>query len=245
MLCYNSEGRWFEPSWCQWIFHWHKSLRSHYGPGVDSASNRNEYQQHFLGGKGGRCVRLTIYHHPMPLSRNLGTLTSWNPLGHFRPVTGLLYLYFLPFYVLRNIFRLNFKRRFPAITLEILILNLTLHISAHFTCHFPTVSTKIVGSKRDFPILLPQLLIQNLAFRLSDRCFRHADWLSRGLALCFCPGTLQLNIFSLKFARNKRHRLLTSLCCAALKGCYVLLIIRQLPTFRDSISVPSYESGCP
>jgi len=28
----------------------------------------------------------------VPLSRNLGTLTSWNPLGHSRPVTGLLYL---------------------------------------------------------------------------------------------------------------------------------------------------------
>jgi len=25
-----------------------KSYRSHYGPGVDSASNRNEYQEHFL-----------------------------------------------------------------------------------------------------------------------------------------------------------------------------------------------------
>jgi len=30
----------------------------------------------------------------MPLSWNLGTLTSWNPLGHFRPVTGLIYLLF-------------------------------------------------------------------------------------------------------------------------------------------------------
>ena len=28
-----------------------KSLRSHCGPGVDSASNRNEYQEHFLGVK--------------------------------------------------------------------------------------------------------------------------------------------------------------------------------------------------
>jgi len=28
-------------------------------PGVVSASNRNEYQEYFLGGKGGRCVRLT------------------------------------------------------------------------------------------------------------------------------------------------------------------------------------------
>jgi len=44
-------------------------------------------------GKGGRCVRLTTYHNPVPLSRNLGTLTSWNPLGLSRPVTGMLYLY--------------------------------------------------------------------------------------------------------------------------------------------------------
>ena len=28
-----------------------KSFRSHYGPGVDSASNRNEYQEYFLGVK--------------------------------------------------------------------------------------------------------------------------------------------------------------------------------------------------
>jgi hypothetical protein len=31
----------------------------HYGPGIDSTSNRNEYQEYFLGGKGGRCVELT------------------------------------------------------------------------------------------------------------------------------------------------------------------------------------------
>jgi len=28
-----------------------KSFRSHYGPAVDSASNRNEYQEYFLGVK--------------------------------------------------------------------------------------------------------------------------------------------------------------------------------------------------
>ena len=42
---------------------WHSSLpqpfRQHYGPGVDSASNRNEYQEYFLWGRGGRCVGLT------------------------------------------------------------------------------------------------------------------------------------------------------------------------------------------
>ena len=31
----------------------------------------------------------------MPLSRNLGTLTSWNPLGLIRPVMGLLYIFLL------------------------------------------------------------------------------------------------------------------------------------------------------
>ena len=56
VLCYKLEGRWFDPSSCQWIFHWHKSYRLHYGPGVDSASNRNEYREYFLGVKSGRCV---------------------------------------------------------------------------------------------------------------------------------------------------------------------------------------------
>ena len=70
-----------------------KSFRSHYDPGVDSASNRNEYQEYFPGGKGIRCIRLTTYHHPVSLSRNLGTLTSWNPLDLSRPVTGLIYLF--------------------------------------------------------------------------------------------------------------------------------------------------------
>jgi len=35
----------------------------------------------------------------VPLSRNLGTLTSQNPLGLFRPVMGLIYLYLLPYIV--------------------------------------------------------------------------------------------------------------------------------------------------
>jgi len=45
-----------------------KSFRSHYDPKADSASNKNEYQEHFLGVESGRCVRLTTYHHPVPLS---------------------------------------------------------------------------------------------------------------------------------------------------------------------------------
>jgi len=36
-----------------------KSHSSHYGPGINSASNRNEYQEYFLGVKSGQYVRLT------------------------------------------------------------------------------------------------------------------------------------------------------------------------------------------
>ena len=92
LLCYKPEGRWFDPSWCHWNFSLTKSFRLHYGPGVDSASNRNEYQDYFLGVKAAGAYGWQPYRHPVPLSRNLGTLTSWNPLGHSRPVMGLIYL---------------------------------------------------------------------------------------------------------------------------------------------------------
>jgi hypothetical protein len=41
------------------IFQWLKTFRLHCGPGVDSVSDINEYQESFLGGKKGRCVGLT------------------------------------------------------------------------------------------------------------------------------------------------------------------------------------------
>ena len=50
MMCCKSKGRWFDPSW----YHWNFSLA--HNPSdrtmaleIDSASNRNEYQKHFLG----------------------------------------------------------------------------------------------------------------------------------------------------------------------------------------------------
>ena len=45
--CYKSEGRWFDSSWCQRIFHGHKVLPIALWP--DSTSNRNESQEYFLG----------------------------------------------------------------------------------------------------------------------------------------------------------------------------------------------------
>jgi hypothetical protein len=78
-----------------------KSIRSHYGPGIDSVSDRNEYQGHFLGGglKGGRYVRLTTL-PPSCAVGNLGTFTSWKPLDHAGPVTGLIYIFFYTLVIL-------------------------------------------------------------------------------------------------------------------------------------------------
>ena len=61
-------------------------------PGVDSASNRNECQEYFLGGgvgKGGRCVGLTSL--PASCADCLEILEP-QPPGTLRACPGLLYL---------------------------------------------------------------------------------------------------------------------------------------------------------
>ena len=58
-LRYKPEGRGFDSRWYHWNFSLTYSFRSHHGPGIDSASDRNEYREYFVGGKGGRCVGLT------------------------------------------------------------------------------------------------------------------------------------------------------------------------------------------
>jgi hypothetical protein len=57
-LCYKLEGRGFE-SRGGGFFSTDLILPADYGPGVDSASNRNEYQESSWGAKGGRRVWLT------------------------------------------------------------------------------------------------------------------------------------------------------------------------------------------
>jgi len=56
-------------------------------------------------GKGGRCLRLTTYHHPVPISRNLGTFTFRNPLSLSGPVMGLICLLFSDVIIIHTIQR--------------------------------------------------------------------------------------------------------------------------------------------
>jgi lysozyme family protein len=50
-LRYKLEGRGFDSRRCHWNASMTYSFRPHYGPGVDSVSNRNKYQKYFLGVK--------------------------------------------------------------------------------------------------------------------------------------------------------------------------------------------------
>jgi len=64
------------------IFHWYNPS----GSEVDSASNRNEYQEYFLGGKGGRCVRLTTL---SPSCADCLEIWEPRPPGTLRTCPGL------------------------------------------------------------------------------------------------------------------------------------------------------------
>ena len=85
-LRYKPEGHGLDSRLCHWNFSLTYSFRQHFGPGVDSASNRNEYQEYFLGGKGGRFLGLTTL---PPSCADCLEIWEPQPTGTLRAYLGL------------------------------------------------------------------------------------------------------------------------------------------------------------
>jgi hypothetical protein len=82
-----------------------QSFQPHYDPGVDSTSNRNEYQEYFLGGKGSHHIGMTNLH--------VNCLEIWKPQpsGTLRACANLYrdcYTFVLRFFLLYLWFCLAF-----------------------------------------------------------------------------------------------------------------------------------------
>jgi hypothetical protein len=84
-LLYSPEVCGFAPRFCHWNFSLTWSFLLHCGPGVDSTSKRNAYQEYFLGCKGGLCAGLTL------LPSCAGCVKIWKPQprGSLRASPGL------------------------------------------------------------------------------------------------------------------------------------------------------------
>ena len=84
VLCYKSESRWFDPSWCQW----HKILLIALWPW----GRLNPWQKWvpgtFPGGKGSRCVRLTTLPPSCAVVMKSGNLNFLEPSGPLQACDG-------------------------------------------------------------------------------------------------------------------------------------------------------------
>jgi len=63
---------------------------------------RNEYQEHFLGGKSGRCVRLTTLPPSCAVVKKSGNLNFLEPSGPLRACNGTALPSFSPLALLRR-----------------------------------------------------------------------------------------------------------------------------------------------
>ena len=69
------------------IYHWHNPSKRTMALGFDSASNRNENQEYFLRGKGGRCIGLTTFISRIVMKS--GSLNLLEPSGSVQACNGI------------------------------------------------------------------------------------------------------------------------------------------------------------
>ena len=76
------------------IFHWHNPSGRTMALGVDSASNRNEYQEYYLGVKAAGAYGWQPYHLHVPIVLKSGSLNLLQPSGPVQACNGIA----LPFF---------------------------------------------------------------------------------------------------------------------------------------------------
>ena len=85
-----SEGRGFDSRWCHRNFSLTYSFRPHCVPGVDSASNRNEYQDYFLVVKVAGEQDCQTYHLRVPIVFKSGNLNLLETSGSVQAFNGIV-----------------------------------------------------------------------------------------------------------------------------------------------------------
>jgi len=88
VLCYKSEGRWFDPSYCHWIILWHKILAIALWPWGRLSLWKKWVPAVFPVGKGGRCVRLTTLPPSCAVIMKSGNLNFLEPSGPLQACNG-------------------------------------------------------------------------------------------------------------------------------------------------------------
>jgi hypothetical protein len=151
------------------FFQFTQSFQPHFGPGVEQASNRNEYQKSSWGVKYSWRIRLTSPPTVSWLSRKCGIFDASQPYRPPWPVTGVPFLFY---YRTFNSYPIVFVHKFPNLT------NITrkIQINSHFCnrrmlvgsyeCihfHFPWVYnayTTASANKASILLWFYQLLLQ-------------------------------------------------------------------------------------
>jgi hypothetical protein len=83
------------------------SFRPHYGPGVGSDSNRNEYKKYFLGVMAAGAYGSHLCHLPVPIVLKSGSLSLLEPSRPVKACNGIALP--LPYKTVLLLFLLAFR----------------------------------------------------------------------------------------------------------------------------------------